>query len=56
MNKTMAGYFAMRANALVDALGEIKGDDDTIQIITNTILFLGEIADYFTKLKTGEKL
>lgn len=56
MNKTMAGYFAMRANALAEALGEIKGDDDTIQIIANVVLFLGEIAEYFTKIKTGEKL
>lgn len=56
MNKTMAGYFAMRANALADALGEVKGDDDTIQIIANVVLFLGEIAEYFTKIKTGEKL
>lgn len=56
MNKTMAGYFALRANALADALGEIKGDDDTIQIIANVIIFLGEIADYFTKIKTGASL
>lgn len=56
MNKTMAGYFAMRANALAEALGEVKGDDDTIQIIANVVLFLGEITEYFTKIKTGEKL